>query len=159
MRQERAPFERVVAEHGATVLRGCRAILGIHDADDAWSETFLSALEAYPRLPDGANVQAWLVTIAHRKAIDVIRVRNRAPIPVAELPERPSLRGLPGAGDVWTAVAALPARQRQAVAYHYLGGLPHREVAALIGGTESAVRRASADGIASLRRQYIEEGE
>ena len=114
MRQEREPFERVVAEHGATVLRVCRAILGIHDADDAWSETFLSALEAYPRLPDGANVQAWLVTIAHRKAVDVIRMRNRAPIPVADLPERPSLRGLPGAGDVWTAVAALPDRQRKA---------------------------------------------
>lgn len=159
MRHEREPFERVVAEHGATVLRVCRAVLGIHDADDAWSETFLAALKAYPELPDGANVQAWLVTIAHRKAIDMIRVQNRSPIPVAELPERPSARGIPGNGDIWKAVAALPDRQRQAVAYHYLGGLPHREVAELIGGTESAARRASADGIANLRRQRANEGE
>lgn len=159
MSREREPFERIVAEHGATVLRVCRAVLGIHDADDAWSETFLAALKAYPELPDGANVQAWLVTIAHRKAIDVIRARNRSAIPVPELPERPSTRGVPGDGDIWKAVAALPDRQRQAVAYHYLGGLPHREVADLIGGTESAARRASADGIASLRRSYIDEGE
>jgi DNA-directed RNA polymerase specialized sigma24 family protein len=48
-------------------------LLGPVDADDAWSETFLSALRAYPRLPADANVEAWLVTIAHRKAIDLIR--------------------------------------------------------------------------------------
>ena len=45
------PFEAIVAEHGATVLRVCRAVLGPADADDAWSETFLAALKAYPRLP------------------------------------------------------------------------------------------------------------
>lgn len=63
------PFERLVDEHAATVLRVCRAILGPHDAEDAWSETFLSALHAYPELPESANAEAWLVTIAHRKAI------------------------------------------------------------------------------------------
>ena len=67
------PFEQVVTEHGATVLRVCRAVVGPADADDAWSETFLAALRAYPDLPATANVEAWLVTIAHRKAIDVRR--------------------------------------------------------------------------------------
>ncbi len=69
----KSPFETVVAEPGPTVLRVCVAVLGLADADDAWSETFLSAMTAYPGLPDDANVQAWLVTIAHRKAIDVTR--------------------------------------------------------------------------------------
>ena len=80
------PFEAVVARHGATVLRVCRAVLGAADADDAWSETFLSAMKAYPDLPDSANVEAWLVTIAHRKAIDVTRAAARRPIPVAQTP-------------------------------------------------------------------------
>ena len=71
------PFEQVVAEHGETVLRVCRVVVGVVDANDAWSETFLSALRAYPDLPADANVQAWLVTIAHRKAIDIIRSRQR----------------------------------------------------------------------------------
>ena len=39
-------FEHVVAEHGTTVLRVCRAIVGPADADDAWSETFLAAMRA-----------------------------------------------------------------------------------------------------------------
>jgi DNA-directed RNA polymerase specialized sigma24 family protein len=42
------PFDAVVAEHGSTVLRVCRALLNRVDADDAWSETFLAALRAYP---------------------------------------------------------------------------------------------------------------
>ena len=60
------PFEAVVAQHGATVLRVVHAVVGHTDADDAWSETFLAALNAYPHLPADANVEAWLVTIAHR---------------------------------------------------------------------------------------------
>jgi RNA polymerase sigma factor (sigma-70 family) len=154
------PFEAVVTEYGAMVLRVCRAVLGAADADDAWSETFLAALNAYPELPADANVEAWLVTIAHRKAIDVVRGAARRALPVADLPESSSA---PGADerdlDLAAAVAGLPRRQREAVAYHYLGGLPYQEVAGVIGGTADAARRAAADGIARLRKTYAAVGE
>jgi len=42
------PFEQAVTEHGGTVLRVCRVLLGRHEADDAWSETFLAAVLPYP---------------------------------------------------------------------------------------------------------------
>ena len=88
---DKQPFDEVVARHGPTVLRVCRALVGPVDADDAWSETFLSALRAYPTLPADANVEAWLVTIAHRKAIDLVRKAQRSATPVAEVPaSRPS---------------------------------------------------------------------
>jgi DNA-directed RNA polymerase specialized sigma24 family protein len=48
------------------VLRVCRVLLAGPDADDAWSETFLAAMRAYLDLPGSANVETWLVTIAHR---------------------------------------------------------------------------------------------
>jgi RNA polymerase sigma factor (sigma-70 family) len=150
------PFENVVAEHGATVLRVARAVLGHADADDAWSETFLAAMKAYPDLPADANVEAWLVTIAHRKAIDIIRAGARRATPVAETPDHPS----PGHADadhsdLTEAVAALPTKHRQAVAYHYLAGLPYAEIAPLLDSSAAAARRAAADGIASLRRTYL----
>lgn len=155
------PFEQVVAQHGPAVYRVCRAILSPHDAEDAWSETFLAALKAYPRLDAGANVEAWLVTIAHRKAIDVTRVHGRTAITVETMPERASILGIPDdvGSELWEAVGLLPAKQRQAIAYHYLGGLPHKEVAAILGGTPEAARRASADGIAALRKSYLPIGE
>jgi RNA polymerase sigma factor (sigma-70 family) len=150
------PFENVVAQHGGTVLRVCRVILGQHDAEDAWSETFLAALRAYPELPADANAEAWLVTIAHRKAIDVLRARKRQPAPVGEIPEAPTSLGVPGAddGDLWQAVAALPDKQRRAVAYHYVAGLAYAEIADVLGGTTDAARRAAADGVKNLRKNY-----
>ena len=140
-----------MAEFGPTVLRVVRAVLGPADADDAWSETFLAALRAYPELSAGANVEAWLVTIAHRKAIDVTRASARRAVPVADPPEAGSAADLPDL-DLAAAVAALPAKQRQAVAYHYLTGLPYAEIAEILGGSADAARRAAADGIATLRR-------
>ena len=161
------PFDRIVSAHGSTVLRVCRAILGPADADDAWSETFLSALKAYPDLPADANVEAWLVTIAHRKAIDVTRAAARRAIPVAETPDPPpgargggrpgpdtSGAGLVADDDLAEALTRLPAKQKQAVAYHYLAGLPYADVAAILGGSAEAARRAAADGVATLRRFY-----
>jgi RNA polymerase sigma factor (sigma-70 family) len=150
------PFETVVSDHGPTVLRVCRAVLGPVDADDAWSETFLSAMGAYPQLPADANVEAWLVTIAHRKAIDVTRARTRAAIPTHTLPEPPGTRQPERDDDLADALAGLPDKQRHAVAYHYLAGLPYTEVAAILGGTATAARRSAADGIAALRRTYRE---
>ncbi|HLK00921.1 MAG TPA: RNA polymerase sigma factor [Streptosporangiaceae bacterium] len=150
------PFENVVERHGGTVLRVCRVLLGSHDAQDAWSETFLSALRAYPDLPDDANAEAWLVTIAHRKAIDVLRARQRQPVPVGEIPDAPTALGVPGAedDDLWRAVAALPGKQRQAVAYHYIAGLAYAQIAGILGGSADAARRAAADGIRNLRENY-----
>ena len=152
------PFEKVVEEHGRTVLRVCRALLASQDADDAWSETFLSALRGYPELPETAKVEAWLVTIAHRKAIDVLRSRKRQPVPVeklAELAEEPTTLGVPGSDDgLWQSVRALPDKQREAVAYHYVAGLPYAEIAQILGGTTEAARRAASDGIRNLRKNY-----
>ena len=153
------PFEKVVEDHGRTVLRVCRVLLASHDADDAWSETFLSAMRAYPDLPETANVEAWLVTIAHRKAIDALRSRKRQPVPVEQLAEgldrEPTRLGVPDADDgLWQAVRTLPDKQRQAVAYHYVAGLPYAEIAQILGGTTEAARRAAADGIRNLRKDY-----
>ncbi|MEP6816891.1 MAG: sigma-70 family RNA polymerase sigma factor [Marmoricola sp.] len=165
------PFEEIVTRHGPTVLRVCRAVVGPHDAEDAWAETFLAAMRAYPDLGEGANVEAWLVTIAHRKAIDVRRAEARRAIPTDGLPERQTQQDLARQDlaqqdlarhdptrhdDLYDALKQLPEKQRLAVAYHHLGGLSHREVAVLVGGTDAAARRASADGIKSLRVQLKE---
>jgi RNA polymerase sigma factor (sigma-70 family) len=164
------PFEQIVTEYGPMVLRVCRAVLGPVDAEDAWSETFLAALAAYPRLDETANVEAWLVTIAHRKAIDSTRASARRPIPAStaaagDLLERTAAPDVPAAGlgrpedwdgDLWNALRALPEKQRLVVAYHYLAGLPYQEIATIVGGTADAARRAAADGIRNLRRTYLE---
>jgi RNA polymerase sigma factor (sigma-70 family) len=150
------PFDTVVAEHGPVVWRVCRALLGPADAEDAWSETFLSALRGYPDLRAGSDVRAWLVTIAHRRAVDQVRARARAPVPTGDPPEVAGRDGIPEPPEdgLWAALAALPERQRLAVVHHHLAGLPYARVGELLGSSEAAARRSAADGIAGLRRTY-----
>ena len=148
------PFEQVVTDHGPTVLRVCRAVLGPDDAEDAWSETFLSAMQAYPRLRPDSDVVAWLVTIAHRKAIDQVRAAQRRAITVPELPDRPAPdddrleRRRPASG---THSARCPSSSARPSPITTSWGCPIARSPAIVGGSEDAARRAAADGIASLR--------
>jgi DNA-directed RNA polymerase specialized sigma24 family protein len=104
-------------------------------------------------------VEAWLVTIAHRKAIDQTRARARRLLPIDLLPERPApSEETRWDGGLWDALQALPFKQRMAVAYHYVAGMPYADVATITGGTQDAARRAAADGIATLRKTYREGG-
>src|SRR4051794_557849 len=153
------PFQALVDEHGPVVMRVVRALVGRVDAEDAWSETFLAALEAYPRLRPDSHVRGWLVTIAHRKAIDQLRGASRRAVPVPSPPEAPfvddeRLAVVDRDPELWGALQDLPFKQRAAVAYHYLAGLPYAEVGALIDSSEAAARRSAADGLAHLRKTY-----
>ncbi|WP_440100995.1 RNA polymerase sigma factor [Glutamicibacter mishrai] len=150
------PFERIVQDYGLNVLRVCRALLDEHRAQDAWSETFVSALKAYPQLADDANVLAWLVRIARNKAIDELR-RNKPEI-LDDHQQWDHADGQPDLGlelenlQLWQEVAQLPQKQRLVVGYRYLGGLSYAQIAHLVSGTEAAARRAGSDGIKNLRR-------
>src|SRR6478609_7708042 len=76
------PFQRFLEEHRDAVWRFLVASVGAHDADDCFQETFVSALRAYPRLRPDSNLRGWVLTIAHRKALDVHRARGRRAVPV-----------------------------------------------------------------------------
>jgi RNA polymerase sigma factor (sigma-70 family) len=160
---EHVPFEQVVREHGAVVWRVCRALLPAADADDAWVETFLAAMEAYPRLRADSNITGWLVTIAHRKSIDQLRAAGRRAVPIGDLPEVPNpddlaveltaeLQSAPDQ-ELSGALAQLPPKQRAAVVGRYLADLSYRDLAEMLGSSEAAARRSAADGIAKLRTQ------
>jgi RNA polymerase sigma factor (sigma-70 family) len=149
----REPFEHVVAEHGDTVWRVCRGLLPQHDAEDAWSETFLAALRAWDRF-EGDRVRGWLVTIAHRKALDVLRASARVETREDGPPDSPvqdTGRDL----DLWAALATLPEGQRAAVVHHHLVGLPYDEVAVVVGTTPTAARKAASDGVRRLRTLLV----
>ncbi|MGI8585098.1 MAG: RNA polymerase sigma factor, partial [Thermoleophilaceae bacterium] len=75
------PFQAFLDEHRSAVLAFLLATVGPVEADDCFQETFLAALRAYPDLRDGRNLRGWVMTIAHRKAIDAVRARARRPVP------------------------------------------------------------------------------
>ncbi len=147
------PFERFLNEHGATVMRFLVAAVGSEHADDAYQETFLSALRAYPRVRDDGRLDRWILRIASRTAIDHHRAGARRPEPRASLPDRPLAGPEPPDDDLRAAVAALPPKQRAAVVLRHLLDRPYPEIAEILGCSEEAARANVRAGLATLRER------
>jgi len=148
------PFQTLLDEHAAEIMGVLRGAVGSADADDCFQETFLAALRAYPKLDDARNLRGWLLTIAHRKAIDHHRAGGRRAVPVGEVAEVEAHDPEPLLDDgVWELVGALPPKQRAAVALRYACDLPHAEIAAALGCSPEAARRSLHEGMKRLRKE------
>ena len=147
------PFQTLIDAHAGDVMAVCRGAVGRSDADDCFQETFIAALRAYPKLQDAGNLRGWLITIAHRKAIDHHRANGRRPVPVAEVKEAATEDAPLGGDGVWELVAALPPKQRAAVTLRYASDLPHAEIAAALGCSPEAARRSLHEGLKRLRKE------
>jgi RNA polymerase sigma factor (sigma-70 family) len=145
------PFQRFLDEQREPVWRFLVASVGRDAADDCFQETFLAAMKAYPRLRAGSNLQAWVMTIAHRKALDHHRSRARGAIPVENVPETPVHDAPPRDDETWALVRELPPKQRAALLLRYAGDLSHAEVATALGCSEEAARRSAHEGLKKLR--------
>ena len=111
-------------------------------AEDVVQEAFIAVWRSrHGYRPERGSVRTWLLTITRNRAIDAIR-RSRAGVHVefrdghhGEAPERTDeevLRGLETVA-IRTALAGLPAAQREALELGYLSGLTQGEIAARLG--------------------------
>ncbi len=146
------PFQVFLDRYSNDVWRFLVALVGPDRAEDCWQETFLSALNAYPRAAADSNLKAWVLTIAQRKAIDSTRASKRRALPLAELPETGRHDELPDPA-LWGRVAALPTKQRLAVVHRYVLDLRYADIGRLTGCSEAAARRNAHEGLKRLRKE------
>ncbi len=147
-------FQALLDTYGRDVHRFLVASLGPVEADDAYQETWLAALRAYPRLRDASNLRSWILTVAHRKAIDSTRARGARAVPVEDLPERVTpVEPLPDEG-LWGEVRRLPPKQRTALALRYVADAGYGEISAVMGTSEEAARRNVHEALKRLRTEY-----
>jgi RNA polymerase sigma factor (sigma-70 family) len=147
------PFERFLEANGPTVMRFLIAAVGPEHADDAYQETFLSALRAYPRVRDDGRLDRWILRIASRTAIDHHRERARRPEPRATVPDHALAGPEPHDDQLLAAVAELPPKQRAAVVLRHLLDRPYPEIADVLGCSEEAARANVRAGLATLRER------
>ncbi len=149
------PFQSLLDDHADDVLRYLRASVGAVEAEDCFQETFLAALRAYPSLRDARNLRGWLLTIAHRKALDAHRARARRPVPVAEVDAGAAPDASPAPDPaLWRAVRGLPDKQRSAVFLRFAGDLDYAAIGAEIGCSEVAARQNVRAGLATIRKGW-----
>jgi RNA polymerase sigma factor (sigma-70 family) len=144
------PFERFYEEQKGPVLAHLRSSLGRHDADDAFQETFLRALRAYPKLKHGQHLKAWALAIARNVAIDAHR---RRVVTSADVPDLESVDEPLPYEELRRLTADLPQKERAAVFLRYGYDLTYEEIGDALGSSSEAARQAASSGVRRLRRK------
>ncbi|MCW2922559.1 MAG: sigma-70 family polymerase sigma factor [Thermoleophilia bacterium] len=154
--QHHPPFQPFFAAQRGAVLRLLVGMVGPDDAEDCFQETFLKALRAWPPRDARGRLDSWVLTIAHRTALDLLRARGRE-VATGELPEQPVVdeddRVLAAldADELWRAVAGLSPMQRATIVLRAVLDFSHARSAEVLATSEDAARRSYADGIHALR--------
>jgi len=147
------PFEHFYQQHRDEIFAFLVRRLGRDRAEDAFQETFLRALRAYPDLRHGEHLRAWAFTIAGRIVIDEHR-RSR---PTEELHELPTEDGRPAFAELEDLAQDLPPTERAAVVLRYGYDLDYADIGAALGSNATAARQAASAGIRRLRKKELQQ--
>jgi RNA polymerase sigma-70 factor (ECF subfamily) len=145
-------FEAVVGAHHAEIRRYLLRITARgSDADDLSQETFLRAFRAYRALPPGANVRAWLFTIATNLGRNHFRAqgRRRRAYAAAALEMRPEA---PDRARLERVITGLPAKQRLAFIMRKMHELEYSEIGASLSCSEESARAHVFQALRKVRR-------
>ena len=146
------PFERFYEEQQEPVLGQLRRMLGRDAADDAFQETFLRALRAYPALEHGRHLRAWALTIARNVALDVLR---KSISTAADVPDLESIDEPLKYEELKRLTEGLPQKERAAVFLRYGYDLSYEDIGAALGSSPEAARQAASSGVRRLRRKEL----
>jgi RNA polymerase sigma factor (sigma-70 family) len=145
-------FERFYEEHRDAALAQLRRMLGRDAAEDAFQETFLRALRAYPELEHGSHLRAWALTIARNVALDA---RRRERFTLAEVPDLDAVDEPLPYEELRRLTADLPQKERAAVFLRYGYDLSYDDIGAALGSSAEAARQAASSGVRRLRRKEL----
>jgi RNA polymerase sigma-70 factor (ECF subfamily) len=156
-------FEAVVAAHHAEIRRYLlRLTARGGDADDLSQETFLRAFRKYRSLPPGANMRAWLFTIATNLGRNHFRAQGRRrrayaaaalEMPAAA-PDRADGRALADETQarMERVITGLPAKQRLAFIMRKMHELDYSEIGASLSCSEESARAHVFQALRKIRR-------
>ena len=147
-------LERLVREHSRLVYRVAYAVLrSHHDAEDSTQETFLRVLRYGSKLDGVGDPKTWLARIAWRVAVDRSRQHGRrheislddpekpsADVASSETPADTTVLGAQVGAMLEKLIAALPEKLCQPLILSTIEEKSPREVAAVLGINEAAVR-------------------
>src|ERR671931_1696635 len=128
-------------------------------AEDAVQEGFMAAWRSAPRfVPERAKASTWLLTLVHRRAVDLVRREERRRTDVVD--ERAEAAAGPSDEAVWLrferervqgALARLPDQQREAIELAYYGGFTQSELAKRLGQPVGTIKSRMFTGLSRLR--------
>ncbi|KJL44384.1 ECF RNA polymerase sigma factor SigK [Microbacterium ginsengisoli] len=141
-----------------------RVLVDRSQSEEVLQEVFLELWQSAGRfVPNKGQGRTWVMTIAHRRAVDRVRASQSSSdrdtraglreiaVPHADVAEQIELKT--DAERVHEALRSLPEAQREALTLAYFGGYSQSEVAALVGAPLGTIKTRMRDGLARLRQE------
>ena len=159
-RGDEAAFAELYDRYDRLAYGLCRHILREESlAQDAVQEAFLTIWRSASRFSsDRAPARVWIMTLVHRRAVDLVRHHERRR--AEQLPQQEEA-GDTGADEaVWLrlqrervrdALRQLPDQQREAIELAYFGGFTQSELAERLGQPLGTIKSRMFSGLARLR--------
>lgn len=139
-----------------------RVLVDRSQSEEVLQEVFLEIWQSAARFaPNKGQGRSWVLTIAHRRAVDRVRSAQAS----TDRDVRAGFRDMDVAHDgvaeevelriegqrVSEALAILPDPQREAITLAYFGGYSQSEIAALVGAPLGTIKTRMRDGLSRLR--------
>jgi RNA polymerase sigma factor (sigma-70 family) len=129
-------------------------------AEDAVQDAFMAIWKTAARfVPEKGSASTWILTLVHRRAVDVVRREQRRR--ADSLDAAPEVHGGAGADEeawlrlqrerVQSALRQLPDQQREALELAYYGGFTQSELAERLGQPVGTIKSRMFNGLARLR--------
>ncbi|WP_336660239.1 ECF RNA polymerase sigma factor SigK [Leucobacter sp. USHLN153] len=141
-----------------------RVLVDRAQSEEVLQEVFLEAWQTASSYdPDRGGARAWILTIAHRRAVDRVRSSQAARRRDLAVGARDHGVSHPGVEDevallidgsrATQCLQALPEPQRRAIVLAYFGGYTQSEVAVLVGAPLGTIKTRIRDGLTRLRKE------
>jgi RNA polymerase sigma-70 factor (ECF subfamily) len=128
-------------------------------AEDAVQDAFMTIWRTAPRfVPEKGKASTWILTLVHRRAVDVVRREQRRRTDSLETAHEPGTHGADE--EAWLrlqrervqhALKQLPDQQREALELAYYGGFTQSELAERLGQPLGTIKSRMFNGLAQLR--------
>ena len=162
-----AQWAALVERYGNRLWAVCCAAAGPALAEDAFQDGMVAIRESAGRFRPGADPEAsalaWMVTVVHCKAVDLVRREARKQKRERSIMARePAAPSAPSEDDRTVAVQAamhaldqLPERHQQVIRLRLLGGMDAAQTAAVIGCPADQVRVRLQRALDQLRKRCV----
>lgn len=141
-------YKRDVYQYVMSMLRDT------HAAEDITQDVFLNVFRFAEQYHGKASLRTWIFAIARNAIADYWRKNHmEGPYHSDVLPDQAVTMDL-GESDFYEILGLLDKPSRDTVSMHLTGGLKHREIAAITGETEAAVKKRYSRALKQLRRYY-----
>ncbi|GAA2866133.1 sigma-70 family RNA polymerase sigma factor [Streptosporangium fragile] len=144
--------------HGSLIRSYLRRFIPTQDVEDLQQIVFAEIWRSRHRFDPARSLPAWMLGIAHKRAVDHLRVRTPQTVPLDAVADpagsdgREVGDGMAERDQVRRALAELPEAQRQAIELAYYGELTQREIAEKLSVPLGTVKARTARGLRRLSR-------